>query len=185
MDTSASTRPETAIALRPRTRTKAIIAIAAGAALLLGGGTTLAYWTTSQTLDVGTVTSGDLELGTPTAAVWTLNGAPVADISAVKIVPGDVVVMTQTSTLTLVGDNLEATLTATLEDAVLPSEVTAPAPVVSVAGATDVTALTDANNGAVATVTVTYTFPTSTTNRDLTNASLDFGDVNLTLTQNP
>lgn len=183
MDTPTLARPQTSAA--PRTRTKAIIAIAAGAALLLGGGTTFAYWNTSQTLNVGTVKSGDLALSVPSAAEWTLNGDPIADISTVKIVPGDVVVMTQTSTLTLVGDNLEAKLEAVLDDATLPVGVTEPTPEVSVAGATDLTVLTADNDGAVATVTVTYAFPTSTENRDLTNAQLDFGDVILTLTQNP
>lgn len=169
----------------PRRRTSAIIAIAAGAALLLGGGTTLAYWSTSQVLDVGTVESGDLNLSTPTAAEWTLNGAPVADISTVQIVPGDVIVMTQSSTLTLVGDNLEATLDATVSGAVLPAGVTAPTPAITVTGDPDLTALTEANDGAVATVSVTYAFPAATPDRELTDESFDFGDVELTLTQNP
>ncbi|MFD5215150.1 alternate-type signal peptide domain-containing protein [Microbacterium sp. NPDC058345] len=182
METTASAR---AARPAPKARTKAIVAIAAGAALLLGGGTTLAYWSTSETLGAVTVGSGDLAISTPGAQTWTLNGNPVADITDVSIVPGDVVTATQTATLTLVGDNLEATLAATLTGAELPADVIAPTPTVSVPEVTDITALTPENaNGKTVTVTVSYTFPAETENRDLTNAKFEFGSVALTLTQN-
>ncbi|MGW8483481.1 alternate-type signal peptide domain-containing protein [Microbacterium sp. NPDC055903] len=173
---------------RDASRTKAIVAIAAGAVLLLGGGTTLAYWSTQQSLDAGTVTSGDLDLTIAAAApAWTLTpeggaAAPVADITTVRIVPGDTVTFTQTAELTLVGDNLHAELEAVLDGATLPAGVTAPTPVVTVAGG-DPADLTVADDGATATVTLTYTFPASTANRDLVNSAFDFGDVDLTLTQ--
>lgn len=180
---------EKKVTTTPSSRRKmAVIAIAAGAILLLGGGTTLAYWSTSASLTAGTVTTGDLNLTvTPGESEWTLTpegGAPAAaDPDTVRIVPGDTVTMTQTATLTLVGDNLEAELTATLVDAVLPPGVTAPTPTVAIDTAEATSALTEASDGGTVTVTVTYVFPSATANRDLTNAALNFGGVDLVLTQ--
>lgn len=105
-------------------RAKAIVAIAAGTALLLGGAGTYAFWSTSASLNAGTVNSGDLNLTLGTGT-WALDGAltpstPVADPAAVFIVPGDVLTLTQPLNVTLVGDNLEALLTADLS-AVIPA----------------------------------------------------------------
>lgn len=167
----------------PRTRTKAIIAIAAGAALLLGGGTTLAYWSTSQVLDVGTINSGDLDMVASGTPAWTLQGvadaAPtsVPDPTLVKIVPGDVLVMTQDVTLTVQGDTLTAEL-AILQETV-PEGLTA---TVDSAGVTP-DAITAADDGKTVTVTVTITFDGATANREKVNTPFDLGDVTLTLSQ--
>src|SRR5690606_34041315 len=53
-------------------RTKAIVAIAAGAVLLLGGGTNLAYWSTTQSVAGGAISSGDLNLQTTGSPTWWL-----------------------------------------------------------------------------------------------------------------
>lgn len=181
MDSTASARPHQQAA--PKTRTKAIIAIAAGAALLLGGGTTLAYWSTSQVLDVGTINSGDLNMVTSGTPAWTLQGvadaAPstVADPTAVEIVPGDVLTMTQDVTLTVQGDTLTAELA--IAQGTIPTGLTA---TVESAGVTP-TAITEADDGKTVTVTVTITFDGATANRDLVNTAFDLGDVTLTLSQ--
>lgn len=180
MTTSA---PTTAPRSSRRPRASAVVAIAAGAVLLLGGGTTLAYWSTQQVLNVGTVNSGDLNLvavGTPT---WTLQGVtdaaprPVTDVTAVKLVPGDKLVMKQDTTLTLKGDTLKAALA--VSQSTIPNGLTA---TVATTGAT-VNALTSADDGKTVTATVTITFDSTTANRDLVNTAFDLGSVTLTLTQ--
>lgn len=170
---------------RPKSssRTKAIIAIAAGAALLLGGGTTLAYWSATQTIPAGTIESGDLNLaldGTPT---WTLEGvldaapAPVADITDVLIVPGDVVTLEQDVTLTLVGTTLEAALV--VDEGTVPAGLTATVTTTGV----DAANLTAADNNSTITVNVAFEFDPTTADRDDVNTSFDLSSVLLTLTQ--
>lgn len=181
---------ETALVQKKGTRTTAVVAIAAGAVLLLGGGTTLAYWSTQASITAGTVTSGDLNITVATEDVeWTVTpegagGVAIpADIDTLRIVPGDTVTMTQTATLTLVGDNLNADLDAVLVGATLPAGVVAPVPAITISSSEDADALTAASNNATVTVTLSYVFPNTTEDRDLTNAALNFGGVDLTLTQ--
>ncbi|WP_243225938.1 alternate-type signal peptide domain-containing protein [Microbacterium sp. CIAB417] len=171
------------------TRTKAIVAIAAGAVLLLGGGGTLAYWSTTATLGGGTVVSGDLDLQPAGASTWTLTpeggtAVPVTDLSAIDIVPGDTLTLTGDFALTLVGDNLVADLVvadiATLPTGILP-------PVVSVTDDTGATfpgtGLTDALNGEVVSVEVAFQFDPATSGTTLTTTDFVFEDVSLTLSQ--
>lgn len=180
---AASASPTASSSPRTHTRTKAIVAIAAGAVLLLGGGTTLAYWSTSQVLDVGTINSGDLNMVTDGAPEWTLQGVTdaaataVADPAAVEIVPGDVLTMTQDVTLTVQGDTLSAELTIV--------EGTVPEGLAAAVDATGVTptAITAADDGKTVTVTVTITFDAATANREKVNTAFDLGDVTLTLSQ--
>lgn len=90
--------------------TKGALAIGAGALLLLGGAGTYALWSDSQAVaEAGDISSGDLDLALGTAA-WTLNGAAVADVTAVRIVPGDVLALSQPVTVTAIGDSLQSTL---------------------------------------------------------------------------
>jgi len=180
---------ETAPALRadsrPKrsSRTTAIIAIAAGAALLLGGGTTLAYWSTQQTIPAGTIESGDLNLALDGTPAWTLEGvldtapAAVADISAVTIVPGDVVTLEQDVTLTLIGTTLEAALV--VAEGTVPDGLEA---TVTTAGV-DAADLTAADNGSTVTVTVAFEFDPATAERENVNTTFDLSNVVLTLTQ--
>jgi alternate signal-mediated exported protein len=104
-----------------RKTTKGALAIGAGLALLLGGGGTLAAWTASQNVsDSGTITNGDLSFGTQGAGTWywgdsscAATATTIADITAVRLVPGDCVVYKQPVTVKAVGDNLKASLSAT------------------------------------------------------------------------
>lgn len=174
--------------LRRGSRTKAIIAIAAGAVLLLGGGTTLAYWSTQATVDGGTISSGDLNLTLVDSPSWSLtpeggDSAPVTDIAAIDIVPGDTVTLTQDVTLTLVGDNLIADLTVggvTVPTGIVPTAVT----LTDESGATfSGTGLTSELNGETVTASVAFQFDPATADRDLVTTDFVFEDVQLTLEQ--
>ena len=106
-----------------RKTTKGAIAVGAGVALLLGGAGTLAAWNVSQNIAAtGNVNTGNLNLTTTTPGTWAwgdtatclVPGAAIADITTVKIVPGDCVIYSQDIVVTATGDNLkaEATITA-------------------------------------------------------------------------
>ncbi|WP_300266888.1 alternate-type signal peptide domain-containing protein [Microbacterium sp.] len=174
--------------LRRGSRTKAIVAIAAGAVLLLGGGTTLAYWSTQATIDGGTISSGDLNLTLVDSPSWSLTpeggtSAPVPDIAAIDIVPGDTVTLTQDVTLTLVGDNLIADLPVggvTVPTGIVPTAVT----LTDGTGATfSGTGLTSDLNGETVTASVAFQFDPATADRDLVTTDFVFDDVQLTLEQ--
>lgn len=171
-------------------RTKGVIAIAAGAVLLLGGGTTLAYWTTTETLAAGTIQSGDLDLSLGTGS-WTIDGViggptAVADPSSVRIVPGDVLTLTQPVTVTLVGDTIQGLLAVDAADAIPAAAADAFTIDLSVSGGVaegaDTYRFTPETAGTV-TATVTITFDGATTDRDLVNTPLDLSAVEFTLTQ--
>lgn len=92
--------------------TKGVIATGVAVMLLLGGGGTLAYW--NDTADLGgsnTITAGTLTVvatGTPAWQIEHTSGAvtDVADITAVRIVPGDVLLYSVPATITAQGQNL-------------------------------------------------------------------------------
>jgi len=187
-----------AVATR-RTRTrrrgvngKAIAAIVAGTALLLGGGGTYAYWSTQTALTAGTVNSGNLALSLGTGS-WTLKGVlgavtPVTNLANVKVVPGDVLTLTQPVTVTLVGDTLVADLAVTQTS----SFVTGPAAqyvkvAVSVPGLGAQTSantyrVTPATAGTL-TATVTVTFDGATPNQVGVNTAIDLNQLAFSLTQ--
>lgn len=176
---------------RVTSRTKGIIAIAAGAVLLLGGGTTLALWSSAASLTAGEVEAGDLNL-TLGAGTWTLDGligGPVAvtDPSAVRIVPGDVLTLTQAVDVTLVGDTIQALLVADTGDLVPPAAAAAFGVTLAVSGGTpegaDTYRLTPADVGSPLTATLTITFASTTPDREFVNQVLDLNEVAFTLTQ--
>jgi alternate signal-mediated exported protein len=173
-----------------RSRTKGIVAIAIGAVLLLGGGTTFAYWSTSQSLSTGTINTGDLNL-TASGAAWTLtaaNGAVTNGVnpSTVKLVPGDVLTLTEQLAVTLVGDTIKADLTLVRGSGVDPALATA---VTLKNGATTLTPTSGTTyrltTSATLTATVTVTFASTTANRTLVNTAIAPTDLTFTLTQMP
>lgn len=105
-----------------RNRTKGAVAAAAGAALLVGGGT-FALWSDSADVAGGTITNGTLDV-TASAITWT-DVSPdradsphaITDLTTWRMVPGDVVEGTTEVEVTLVGDNLVAELGVTTVDA--------------------------------------------------------------------
>lgn len=92
--------------------TKGTIAAGAAVVLLLGTGGTLAYW--NSTVNVGepaVITAGNLALAQTAAPTWTIvhtsgETTAVADIAAVRIVPGDRLVFSADYAITAQGDNL-------------------------------------------------------------------------------
>ena len=101
---------------------KGAIASAAGVALLLGGAGTFALWQDTAGLrSDATIEAGRLEFGIDSmpAAVWTINGEPIAEsaIEDVRFVPGDVVTMTWNSVPVIVdGDYLVAKFGVSLDN---------------------------------------------------------------------
>ncbi|WP_040166408.1 alternate-type signal peptide domain-containing protein [Microbacterium gorillae] len=92
--------------------TKGAIAAGAAVALLLGTGGTFALW--NDTVNVGSasvITAGNLALSQTTAPAWQIkhtsgSATAVADINAVRIVPGDQLIYTGAYTVTAQGQNL-------------------------------------------------------------------------------
>lgn len=178
--------------LRRHRRGTAILAIAAGAALMLGGGGTYAYWSTQTALTAGPVQSGDLNLSLGTGT-WTLKGVlgtaqTVTNLTNVKIVPGDVLTLTQPLNVTLVGDTIAADLKAELGSSfttgTLGTNLDVALAVSSYGTATGVNTyrITQANNGA-ATAQLTITFKPTTTGRVGANQSVNLNDIAFSLTQ--
>lgn len=170
-----------------RARTKAIIAIAAGAILLLGGGTTLAYWSTTQTITGVDTTSGNLDFTPTSAATWELvseGGTVTAPLTATsRIVPGDFIRMTQDVTLALDGDNLFATFTAVVDGAQPTGLLEPEVAVEDSSGAPVSNGLTKDDNGETVTVMAEFQFDPTTGTDVLTTTDFDINDVTLTLTQ--
>jgi len=102
-------------------KTRGIVAIAAGAALLLGG-STFALWTANSTAASGVITAGDLEVGI-TAPAWSDISADVAgtprviDLSTFRIIPGDTIQGVADVDAALLGDNLKAELNVNIDEA--------------------------------------------------------------------
>lgn len=175
---------------------KGLIAGGLGLALLLGGGT-FALWSDSASVDSGSIASGTLTLsaGTPT---WknTVTGATVTDLSSYHIVPGDVLAMTADLSITAVGDNLTAVLAVdtsgigatgatppSLAD-IVAQNTTLTTTALATAGTPGTFTVTPATPATVP-VTVTITFPSSTTGTDAQGGTVDLSKIHFTLTQQP
>jgi alternate signal-mediated exported protein len=128
--------------------TKGALAVGAAAVLLLGTASTIAYWTDETTADAGEITSGEISLSAVECdAAWTYaEGDTTAAVDA--IVPGDTVVKACTGTLTLAGNHIGATVTATetglpagplADELVVDGSMTSPAATISDPGTYDVT----------------------------------------------
>lgn len=177
--------------------TKGALAVSAAGVLLLGGASSLAYWSNAQSLPGGTVTAGNLALTAPQCAGWSYatGGAAVN-----KFVPGDVISKTCTFVVKASGDNLKANLvtpasasvsggaTGTVAatytiDAPGPNNTTVQAPLPGTIGSGD-------NNKTVtATIKVTFPFGTNETTLPKVNGNdtqdkvVTIGDLGVTLTQ--
>jgi alternate signal-mediated exported protein len=107
--------------------TKAAVATATGIVLLMGGAGSLAYWDSSANTGNGssqTISAGTLNITAANSGSWTkglydnsnavkVAPAAVADITTVKIVPGNRLVYTQTFNVTATGNDLFFTVTPT------------------------------------------------------------------------
>lgn len=179
---------------RRRTTGKAIAAIAAGTALLLGGTGTLAIWSTQTALTAGPIESGNLDLIVDTTeGAWTLDGLvgglitlDPADISAVRIVPGDVLTLTQPIEVILEGDTLAADLSLSSTDVVggaLAPYVDVELAVTGLGSAVGNTyRVTPQTDGTLVAV-VTITFDATTSGQLGANTELDLSNLVFSLTQ--
>jgi alternate signal-mediated exported protein len=119
---------------------KGAIAGAAGIVLLMGGAGSLAYWNDSANAGPGagsnSITAGTLTIAAANGGSWTkglynnagtqtVAPAAVANLSAVRIVPGNRLVYTQTFNLNATGDDLFFTISNTAGTVVAPASPTA------------------------------------------------------------
>lgn len=94
-------------------KTTGLVAGAAGAALLMGGAT-FALWSDSADVEGGTITAGNLDVGTVTQ-VWEdvsdgVERGTIDDLAEYRIVPGDTIRGTITVPASLEGDHMYADL---------------------------------------------------------------------------
>ena len=179
--------------MKNTTLIKGSAAIALGAALLLGGGGTLANWNASATQTPGEIVAGDLNVvNATTAGVWKdRTGTTIADIAAYKVVPGDKLTYTQDLTVTLKGAKMAANIATT---GITPANgfvgtdtvaVTGPALTVGGTSTSISNPLVPAADESAQTVTatITFEFKSATANRVDVNKTYNFGNVGFTLTQ--
>lgn len=94
--------------------TKGALAAAAAGALLLGGAGSLAFWTSQQTVNGTSITSGHLKLGTPDCGNgWQLDGTPTTNYTNQLLVPGDTLTKTCTFSVDAAGSHLTADFAVT------------------------------------------------------------------------
>ena len=93
---------------------KGAVAAGGAAVLLLGGLGTLAFWTDNETVDGGSISSGQLSLGAPDCGTgWSIDGGAVWTTQL--LVPGDS--LTKTCTIDLVADGEHLGADLELEEA--------------------------------------------------------------------
>jgi alternate signal-mediated exported protein len=172
--------------MKNSTLIKGTAAIAVGAALLLGGGGTLAAWNAEASAAPGTIVSGDLNVVKSAAGVWKDRAGSTIDISTYKVVPGDKLTFTQDVDVTLAGDKMAATIVAEgigSASGFTPANVSVAGPTLSINGAAVPNKLTQSAGIQKVTATVTFEFLSTTTGRADVGANYNFGNVKFTLQQ--
>lgn len=100
-----------------RKATRAAVAGTIAVGLLAAGGGTFASWYDSETIEGGTISSGELTLETSERdGTWKDTKGNVVDIASYVVVPGAVLTYTDTVTITAVGNDLHATLRTNLPE---------------------------------------------------------------------
>ena len=87
---------------------KGALAIGVGAALLLGGGGTLATWNDASAKDAGTIAAGELKMDATAAGIWTNSFGETVQLDSYKVVPGETLTYSQNLDINLVGDKIKA-----------------------------------------------------------------------------
>lgn len=188
--------------------TKAAIATGAAVALLLGTGSTLAYWNDSANIaGQDAITAGTLQLTATATPTWTIthtNGttSTVASIGAVRIVPGDVLSYSFPASITAQGQNLRFSVglaggsivpadAAAPEDVALADELAATS-AFAVTGATPVSGQpntfdhksnTSSTYTTTITASITWPFGAAGDGNDAKLGSVNLDDFTLTVTQ--
>lgn len=153
--------------------TKGLFAGGAAAVLLLGGAGSLAYWTDDAPVDGGSLTAGEISLGAVTCTGWK---HVETDLAVAKIVPGDEVYNDCTTTLTLVGDHIGATLAidpASMPAGSLADELDADVALQDSAGAPIAAVTAEGTTDVTAHITVTFGYAAATNNSQTGTAVLD------------
>ena len=173
--------------------TKGVLAVSAGAALILGGAGTLAAWTDSKTISGGSITSGHLQLATDATntgcTVWKLDSgesAPVTYSDGDPLVPGDVLTKTCAFTVRATGNHLRATVGISAvnfsgTNGNFGGKLQTAVSGVKING-TPVTEITEQDNGTTMSASVTVTFD-STAGNTSEDLSTILDSLTLTATQ--
>jgi alternate signal-mediated exported protein len=164
---------------------KGTAAIALGAALLLGGGGTLASWNASDNVTPGTIVAGDLNVVKSGTGTWHDRAGNPVNISTYKVVPGDKLTYTQVLDVTLTGNKMAADITATGTGAAngfTPANVIVSDTVLT-AGSPSAVATNPLTTSKTVTATITFEFLSTTTGRADVSKTYDFGNVAFTLQQ--
>jgi alternate signal-mediated exported protein len=173
--------------MKNSTLIKGTAAITVGAALLLGGGGTLAAWTDTASAAPGTIIAGNLDLEKTVAGVWKDRaGATIENISTYRVVPGDKLTFTQDVDVTLTGDKMAASIVAVgagQANGFTPANVSVTGPSLTVGGASIANNLTQSASVQKVAATITFEFLASTSGQSDVNATYDFGSVGFTLQQ--
>ena len=167
--------------------TKGAIAVGAAALLLAGGAGTMAAWSDEASLDGDTVTSGQLLIdAVEGTGNWTWADGEDFDPTEDRIVPGDSVTYTSEYDLTVVGNNLQASITADIDGIDVSGELseylTEPATEVTLDG-DELGVITEDNNDDTVTVATTITFNPNTSGTDGMNESANLSGATITLQQ--
>lgn len=171
--------------MKNTTLIKGSAAIALGAALLLGGGGTLANWNASATQTPGTIVAGDLNVVNGVGA-WKDPAGTTIDISSYRVVPGDKLTFTQDLNVTLVGDNMAAEIATTgitATNGFTPANVTVSDVELTVGEDPVPATLTPTGATQAVRATITFEFKAATSGRADVNATYNFNNVGFTLTQ--
>lgn len=174
--------------MKNTTLIKGSAAIALGAALLLGGGGTLANWNAGATTAPGTIVAGDLNVENTTAGVWKdRDEATINNIADYKVVPGDKLTFTQDLNVTLVGDKMAAAIAAsgiTPTNGFTAENVTVSStPVLTVGGSAVSNPLRPTGATQTVTATITFEFKAATAGRADVGKTYNFNTVGFTLEQ--
>lgn len=189
MDASFRLTPQTTT----HRRTKALVALAGAALLLIGGRATLAVWTESEPVTGGALNAGHLNLVTDGVntgcGAWTLDtgeSAPSTYNAGDPLVPGDVLTKTCSFTIEAEGNHLRAAVglgaaNFSGADGDFGGALVADVSDVSVGGV-PATEFTEDNDGDALTAVVTVTFDGAAGN-STEDLSTVLDTVSLTATQ--
>lgn len=173
--------------MKNSTLVKGTAAIAVGAALLLGGGGTLAAWNAEASAAPGTIVAGDLNVVKSTDGVWKDRaGTEIRDIGAYRVVPGDKLTFTQDVDVTLTGDKMAATIVALGAEPAngfTPGSVDVSAPSLTINGQPVPNNLKASSGIQKVTATMTFEFLSATSGRADVSKSYSFGNIKFTLQQ--
>ncbi|TQJ60002.1 alternate signal-mediated exported protein [Arthrobacter sp. SLBN-83] len=174
--------------MKNSTLIKGTAAIAVGAALLLGGGGTLANWNASASATPGTIVAGDLNVENLVNGTWTdRNGAVITNIANYTVVPGDKLTFTQDLKVTLHGTKMAAKIETSgvnnPTNGFTGTNVSVSPVTLKVGTTTLANPLGPSADAQTVTASVTFEFSATTAGRTDVGASYKFNTVGFTLTQ--